>query len=230
MTTMEFTLEALETPALTKAHLADLLFEQIRRLRPTSMSCPPNIWAGLHQTCRAAGGSLGHPGHRPGKSGCHWHRQDQGPQVHGFPRAGPPLPRLPLSLDAKRRRPPQSRILSSLKGLQNRYGLNDFTVIGRDGEVFAHIGSQPAATEKRNIKKDPILVAGFAQEAHTVSTLMDDDAVTYIAPVVLNGEREFVISIEQDLSAYEKVLALGLGRSLYVGAVKPDEALAASRA
>ena len=26
---MEFTLEALETPALTKAHLADLLFEQI---------------------------------------------------------------------------------------------------------------------------------------------------------------------------------------------------------
>lgn len=30
----------------------DLLFEQIRRLKPTSMSCPPNIWAGLHQICR----------------------------------------------------------------------------------------------------------------------------------------------------------------------------------
>ena len=29
MNAMEFTLEALETPALTKAHLADLLFEQI---------------------------------------------------------------------------------------------------------------------------------------------------------------------------------------------------------
>ena len=29
MTTMDFTLEALETPALTKAHLAELLFEQI---------------------------------------------------------------------------------------------------------------------------------------------------------------------------------------------------------
>ena len=115
----------------------------------------------------------------------------------------------------------KGRILASLKGLQNRYGLNDFTVIGRDGEVFAHIGSQPAATEKRNVKKDPILVAGFAQEAHTVSTLMDDDAVTYIAPVVLNGEREFVISIEQDLSAYEKVLALGLGRSLYVVIIDP---------
>ncbi|RZL71215.1 MAG: integration host factor subunit alpha, partial [Sphingomonas sp.] len=26
---MDFTLEALETPALTKAHLAELLFEQI---------------------------------------------------------------------------------------------------------------------------------------------------------------------------------------------------------
>ena len=29
MNAVEFTLEALETPALTKAHLADLLFEQI---------------------------------------------------------------------------------------------------------------------------------------------------------------------------------------------------------
>ena len=29
MNAMDFTLEALETPALTKAHLADLLFEQI---------------------------------------------------------------------------------------------------------------------------------------------------------------------------------------------------------
>jgi integration host factor subunit alpha len=29
MNVMDFTLEALETPALTKAHLADLLFEQI---------------------------------------------------------------------------------------------------------------------------------------------------------------------------------------------------------
>ena len=29
MKTMDFTLEALETPALTKAHLAELLFEQI---------------------------------------------------------------------------------------------------------------------------------------------------------------------------------------------------------
>ncbi|WP_219219336.1 integration host factor subunit alpha [Variovorax boronicumulans] len=29
MTAMDFTLEALETPALTKAHLAELLFEQI---------------------------------------------------------------------------------------------------------------------------------------------------------------------------------------------------------
>jgi hypothetical protein len=115
----------------------------------------------------------------------------------------------------------KGRIMASLKGLQNRYGLNDFTVIGRDGEVFAHVGSQPTATEKRNVKKDPVLVAGFAQEAHTVSTLMDDDAVTYIAPVVLNGEREFVISIEQDLSAYEKVLALGLGRSLYVVIIDP---------
>ena len=30
----------------------DLLFEQVRRLKPTSMACPPNIWAGLHQICR----------------------------------------------------------------------------------------------------------------------------------------------------------------------------------
>jgi len=36
----------------------DLLFEQIRRLKPTSMSCPPNIWAGLHEIYRRTGNLL----------------------------------------------------------------------------------------------------------------------------------------------------------------------------
>lgn len=115
----------------------------------------------------------------------------------------------------------KARIVSSLKALQNRYGLNDFTVVGRDGELFAHIGDQTQAPGKRNLKKDPVMATGIAQEPHTVTTLMDDDAVTYIAPVVRNGELEFVISIEQDLSAYEKVLTLGLGRSLYVVIIDP---------
>ncbi len=115
----------------------------------------------------------------------------------------------------------KARIVASLKALQNRYGLNEFTVVGRDGEVFAHIGHEPAAPGKRDLKKDPVLAAGVAQPAQTVATLMDHDAVTYVAPVVRNGELEFVISIEQDLSAYEKVLTLGLGRSLYVVIIDP---------
>ena len=30
------------------------LFVQIERVRPTSMACPPNIWAGLHEAAMSA--------------------------------------------------------------------------------------------------------------------------------------------------------------------------------
>ena len=110
----------------------------------------------------------------------------------------------------------KARILTSLKALENHYGLQNFTVIDRSGELFLHAGKEPAPTEKRNMKKDPVLVAGFASDAPPVSTLMQQNSVTYVAPVTRNGQKEFVLSIEQNLTAYEKVLTLGLAKTFYV--------------
>ncbi|MEQ1753695.1 MAG: cache domain-containing protein [Micropepsaceae bacterium] len=110
----------------------------------------------------------------------------------------------------------KSRISSSFRALENHYGMRNFTVIDRSGELFLHVGPTQAPAGKRNLKTDPVLVSGFSQELSSVTSLMEKDTVTYVSPVVHNGEKEFVLSIEQDLSAYEKVLTLGLAKSFYV--------------
>ena len=110
----------------------------------------------------------------------------------------------------------KSRITSSFKALENHYGMRNFTVVDRAGDLFLHVGATETSTAKRNLKTDPILVSGFAPDGPSVRSLMEKDAVTYVSPVIHNGEKEFVLSIEQDLSAYEKVLTLGLAKSLYI--------------
>lgn len=116
----------------------------------------------------------------------------------------------------------KARILTSLKALENQYGLQTFTVIDRAGDLFLHSGKSKPSAEKRNTKKDPALVAGFAADAPAVSTMMEKGSVTYIAPVTRNGQKEFVLSIEQDLTAYEKVLTLGLAKNFYVVIVNAE--------
>jgi len=110
----------------------------------------------------------------------------------------------------------KSHIMSSLKALQNKYGMTDFTVVDRVGDLFVHVGSSTGIPEKFNIKTTPALARGFGQDSNSVTSLMDDGNVTYVSPVIHNGEKEFVLSIEQDMTAYEKVLTLGLAKSLYV--------------
>lgn len=107
-------------------------------------------------------------------------------------------------------------IMSSLKALQNKYGMKDFTVVDRVGALFVHVGSNPSVPEKFNIKTTPSLARGFGPDTTAVAAMMDDGNVTYVSPVIHNGEKEFVLSIEQDMSAYERVLSLGLAKSLFV--------------
>lgn len=110
----------------------------------------------------------------------------------------------------------RARIGLTFKALENHYGMHDFTVIDRSGELFLHVGKSAEPAGGRNLKTDPVLTAGFAQDERQVAAVMDKDSVTYVSPVTHHGEKEFILSIQQDLSAYDKVLALGLAKSFYV--------------
>lgn len=110
----------------------------------------------------------------------------------------------------------KAHIMSSLRALQNKYGMKDFTVVDRVGTLFIHVGNNADVPAKFNIKATPTLARGFRQDTTGVTAVMDDGNVTYVSPVIHNGEKEFVLRIEQDMSAYEKVLALGLAKSLFV--------------
>ena len=125
----------------------------------------------------------------------------------------------------------RTRIGNSFKALESRYGMRDFTVVDRSGELFVHVGPALASSRKRNVKKDPVLSAGFAQPERAVAVVVDQDHVTYASPVMRRGEKEFVLCIEQELSAYDKVLAYGLAKTFYVVVVdKQGRVLSDSRA
>lgn len=110
----------------------------------------------------------------------------------------------------------KSRIVATLGALQHRYGLNEFMVVDREGRLFAHVGAREAVPGKRNLAGNPVLSDAFRQEPRTVATHLARDVVTYVAPVVREGQPAFVIAVAQDLTAYERVLLRGLGKSLYI--------------
>ncbi len=124
----------------------------------------------------------------------------------------------------------RTRIGNSFKALENHYGMRDFSVVDRSGELFVHVGKALPSSSKRNVKKDPVLSAGFAQQERAVAIVMDEGYVTYASPVMRRGEKEFVLCIEQELSAYDKVLAYGLAKNFYVVVVdKRGKVLSDSR-
>ncbi len=125
----------------------------------------------------------------------------------------------------------RARIGNSFKALESHYGMRDFTVVDRSGELFVHVGTALTSSGKRNVKKDPVLSAGFAQQERAVAIVVDEGHVSYASPVMRRGEKEFVLCIEQELSAYDKVLAYGLAKTFYVVVVdKHGKILSDSRA
>lgn len=100
----------------------------------------------------------------------------------------------------------KSRIISTLKTLQNRYGIEAFRIRWRNGDEFTSVGNaQPGKTRQRQE-----IAQGLGQPSGTVSTLMGTDSLTYITPVARDGESTLVLSLEQHLSAYERVLSHGI--------------------
>ena len=110
----------------------------------------------------------------------------------------------------------KERIANSFKALRNKYGMKNFTVVDRSGGEFIHVGSDGDPRKKTNIRSSPAKPNDADHTAPNVASVVGEDNVTYVSPVIHNGEKEFVLSIEQDLSAYEKVLALGLAKSFHI--------------
>ena len=98
------------------------------------------------------------------------------------------------------------RIIATLKNLQNRYGIEAFRIMWRNGEVFTSIGdAQPTISRRRQE-----LAQGLTQKSGAVSMMPGTNSLTFITPVSRDGESELVLSVEQHLSAYERALSHGI--------------------
>ena len=87
-------------------------------------------------------------------------------------------------------------------------------VVDREGHLFAHVGAREPAPGKRSLAGNPVLSDAFRQEPRTVATHLARDVVTYVAPVVREGEPAFVIAVAQkgprDAVTSDESLAFGL--------------------
>jgi len=95
------------------------------------------------------------------------------------------------------------RMEAALATLRGRFGLAQAQLIDRSGEVIA---AAPARLGTLDVAKDAALKAGFALDAYKVTSLPGKQRIMLAAPVVWQGEREFVVRAEQDLSAYQSLL------------------------
>jgi hypothetical protein len=110
----------------------------------------------------------------------------------------------------------KARIISSLQSLQNRYGLTGFRIVWRDGDLLAEVGQDAAATAGKAERNRQVLQRALTQDEGDVSTIMSGDTLTYVTAVERNGQKELVLCIEQSIDAYERVLMLGLARTLHI--------------
>lgn len=128
----------------------------------------------------------------------------------------------------------KSRIEAAFAVIGKRFGLTNLTLVDRGGEVIASSARATPAGTKFNVKTDAILKAGFAGEprkaASQLSLKGEAPTLTYFAPVSSRGEKEFVLSAEQQFAAYRTVLARHLtGKAFVVLADQSGAVLADTR-
>jgi hypothetical protein len=109
----------------------------------------------------------------------------------------------------------RSRMAVMFTTLWNRFGLRDITLVDRSGALVLRVGKAQSASTF-DVKRDPVLAAGFAAKPQKVATVAQSAALTFAAPVVWRGQGEFVLSARQDFSTYRKVIARGTPKSAFV--------------
>jgi len=110
----------------------------------------------------------------------------------------------------------RSRMALMFTTLWNRFGLRDIAVVDRAGELVVRVGHAANAPTTFDVKRDPVLSAGFAQKAFGVATVSGADTLSYAAPVVWRDQAEFVLSARQSLGAYRSALARGVSAGSFV--------------
>jgi hypothetical protein len=110
----------------------------------------------------------------------------------------------------------RSRMALMFTTLWNRFGLRDIALVDRAGELVVRVGYADNAPTTFDVKRDPVLSAGFAQKAFGVATITNADTLSYAAPVVWRDQAEFVLSARQSLGAYRKTIARGVRNGAFV--------------
>lgn len=111
------------------------------------------------------------------------------------------------------------RMATMFSTLWNRFGLGEISLIDRAGMAVVRAGNTRNAPDEFDIKRDPVLKAGFAQAPLTAAMVAGPDALTYAAPVVWRRQAEFVLSGRQELTVYRRILARGIPRDQFVALV-----------
>jgi hypothetical protein len=86
----------------------------------------------------------------------------------------------------------RARMAAMFTTLWSRFGLRDVALVDRAGALVVRVGNTKGAPTSFDVKRDPILSAGFAQKAFKVATIVGGDSLTYAAPVVWRHQAEFV--------------------------------------
>lgn len=121
----------------------------------------------------------------------------------------------------------RARMEGVLTTIVGRYGMSGAIVVDRTGEVVVRAGSSDDKTTKYDVKRNPLMLAGFGAKAKAGATKAAKTGLTHIAPVNWRDQNEFVLAAEQGFDAYREVLARNVAPTRYVVLTAPDGAILA---
>lgn len=110
----------------------------------------------------------------------------------------------------------RARMTAMFATVSSRFGLHDVALVDRSGELVVRTGAKSGPTAPFDVKRDPVLAAGFAQAPATAAMITGRDSITFAAPVVWRAQNEFVLSARQDPVAYRTIIARGVPKNVFV--------------
>jgi hypothetical protein len=110
----------------------------------------------------------------------------------------------------------KARIAAMFATVSSRFGLRDLALFDRSGELVVRTGAKSGASASLDVKRDPVLAAGFALAPVRVATVTDGDGLTFATPVVWREQKEFVLRARQEPAAYRTIMARGVPEGAFV--------------
>jgi|GEM_PF-2850300 len=105
----------------------------------------------------------------------------------------------------------KSRIVSSMKAMQARYGLVHIRILWRDGRRLAESGATAKGPGPERAARDAL-----AQDPGNISGAIYGDMIHWTTRTDSEGADDLVVVVGQDLSTYERALLHGLGHAMHV--------------